>query len=76
MINTKEINIVNETMIQNRPLTVSVNITDGRMDLARISFNGRGEIFSLPVEEIGLLIDVLRESLDEARKVVGLVLRD
>jgi len=76
MIATKEILISNETTIQNRPLTVSVNVTDGKMDLARISFNGRGEIFSLPVEQIGFLIDVLQETLDEAKKVGGLTLRD
>lgn len=72
MIETKAILVSNTAQIQNRTLTVTMKIEEGKVDLVRLSFNGKGEIFSLPVEQLSILIDVLQQTEDDCKKVTSL----
>ena len=65
----KQINISNEVLIQGRPLTLATNVTDGKWDLVRLSFNGKGEVFSFPKEALPHFMELLRGTYLDVQKV-------
>lgn len=64
-IEAKLIIITNEATIQGRPLTLVQKIEDGKEDLIRMNFNGKGEIFSFPASNLDALVGLFQRMLLE-----------
>ena len=60
-IEAKLVTITNDTIIQGRPLTLVQKIEDGKEDLIRMNFNGKGEIFSFPASDLDALVELFQK---------------